>query len=60
MSLKQKLNQFTIAAILAGATSVVSAPVFAQPGFYFPSASFFSPLQPTINLVTRGLTLLCC
>ena len=48
MSLKQKLNQVTIAAILAGATCAVSAPVFAQPGFqqpgfYFPSASFFNP-----------------
>ena len=49
MSLKQKFNQVTLAAILAGATYTATAPVFAQqpgfqqPGFYFPSASFFSP-----------------
>lgn len=57
MSLKQKLNQLTIAALLTGATYTVSAPVFAQPGFYFPSASFFSPFAAYYQSGDEGVDL---
>lgn len=46
MSLKQLFNRITIATIVAGTTCAVTTPVLAQvfaQGFYFPSASFFSP-----------------
>lgn len=49
MTFKKLLNQLTTAAIVAGTTYAIASPVLAQQfaqqfPFYFPSASFFSPM----------------
>ena len=42
MTFKKLLNQFTTAAIVAGTTYAIASPALAQ--FFFPSASFFTPM----------------